>query len=129
MVQTPSPLFAIPISVPTASSNGSVCSVEETISTTDIDRAAVDITHDSDSTDGSCSGLAEIQIRAINFFSAHSNISIPTDIQLLEYTDANESTEDDPVVANPDPSFDRDNPYSHISVSYTHLTLPTKRIV
>jgi hypothetical protein len=106
MVQTPSSISALPISVPTAASNGPLLSVEDTKSAVVDDSCSVAPTQDSNSTNGSCSGLAEIQIRGINFFSAHSNLSIPTSIQILDYADPNESMEDYPIVANPDPSFD-----------------------
>ena len=81
-------------------------------STIDIDSDFVEPTQDSPPENESCSGLAEIQIRAVNFFSAHSASSIPTDIRILDSTDSNESPEDDtdPLVENLDPSFDRDNP-------------------
>ena len=116
LVHTLSPLLAIPISA--SSSNASIPPVADNLSATDDDSCFVDTTQDSDSTDGSCPGLAKIQVRAIDFFSAHSNTqnipSIPTDIRILDYADPFDSIEDDPLVANPDPSFDRDNPYSHI---------------
>ena len=80
----------------------------------DIDSDFVEPNQDSPPEDESCSGLAEIQIRAVDFFSAHSFSSIPTDNRFLDCTDPDESLEDnpnyDPFVANPDPSFDRDNP-------------------
>jgi hypothetical protein len=83
----------------------------------DIDSSFVEPTQNPTSEDESCSGLAEIQVRAIDF-SARSNIptSVATDIRILDYTDQNESLEDnpDPLVDNPDPSFDRDNPYNHL---------------
>ena len=85
MVQTLSPTFAtLPIYVPTASSNVPTFSVEENPSMTDVDRSAVNSTQDSNSIDGHCFGLAEIQICAINCFSAHSNISVPTDVHMLD---------------------------------------------
>ena len=125
MVQTPSSISALPISVPTAASNGPPLSVEETLSTTDDDSSFVAPIQDPPPEDESCSGLAEIQVRAIDFFSAHSNLpSVPTDIRILDYSDPNESPDDDPLIANPDSSFDRDNPYSHIMTT----TLPMNSI-
>ena len=103
------------------SSNEPILSVEENLSTIDIDSDFVEPTQDSVPDDESCPGLAEIQVRAVDFFSAHSNMvdfsslnsnicpsTIPTDIQIFDYIDPNESMEDDPdpLVENPDPSFD-----------------------
>ena len=118
MVQALSPIFAIPISAP-ASTNEPILSVTENSSTIDIDSNFVDPIQDSVPDDESCPGLAEIQIRAVDFFSAHPMVSsiFPTDVlTIADYADPNESPEDDPDVENPDPSFDRDNP----------LRIPTK---
>ena len=106
------------------SSNEPILSVTENPSTIDIDSAFVAPTQDSVPDNESCPGLAEIQVCAVDFFSVHSNItdfsslnsnlrpSIPTDIQTFDYIDPNESPEDDPdpLVENPDPCFDQDNP-------------------
>ena len=56
----------------------------ENLSTTDDESCFVEPIQDPHSDGESCSGLAEIQVRAIDFFSARSNISIPTVIQILE---------------------------------------------
>ena len=92
---------------PASSSKEVVLSVETNSSTTDIGSDFLEPTQDSVSDTESCSGLAKIQVSAINLFSVHSNtLSIPTDIRILDHTDQDE----DPPVENPDPSFDCDNP-------------------
>ena len=78
--------------------------MEEISSTTDIDSDFVEPTQDLVLDSQSCSGLAEIQVCAVDLFSVHSNIlSIPTDIRIFDYIDADESPEDDsdydPLVA------------------------------
>ena len=116
MVQALSPFFAIPISATTLS-NEPILSVKENSSTIDIDSDFVKPTQDSSPEDESCSGLAEIQICAVDFFSINlmnSNIrpSMQTDTRIFDYIDLNESPDDNPdynpLVVNPDPSFDWD---------------------
>ena len=96
---------------PAPSSNEVLRSVERHSSATAIDSVFHEPTQDPATDAESCSGLAEIQASAIDLFSVNSNtLSIPTDIQIIDYTDPDESLEDDPPLKNPDPSFDRDNP-------------------
>ena len=54
--------------IPVSSSNEHMLSVEEVLSQSPAESGFLEPTHDSLSLDGSCSGLAEIQVRAINFF-------------------------------------------------------------
>ena len=100
-----------------SSSNEPILSVEAVESTVSADSDFLEPTEDPVPEDESCSGLAEIQVCAINFFLVHSNIvsSVPTGIRVLDYTVLDESPEDDldPLVDNPDPSFDCDNPHDH----------------
>ena len=98
-----------------SSSNEPILSVKVIGSTVSDDSDFLEPTQDPVPEDESCSGLAEIQVRAINLFSVHSNIiSVSTDIRMFDYIDQQKSPEDDPnynpLVANLDPSFDRDNP-------------------
>ena len=54
-----------------SSSNEAILSVEEVSSTIDVDSDFLEPTQDLVPEDGSCSGLAEIQVRAIDLFSVH----------------------------------------------------------
>ena len=63
----------------------------------------VEPTQDSIPEDESCSGLAGIQICAINFFQVHST-SIPTSVFVIAFVD-------NPILTDQNPTFDRDNPY------------------
>ena len=96
------------------SSNESIPSAEDNLSMTDSGSDCVEPTHDSPPEDKSCSGLADIQVCALDFFSARlASSSIPTDIHMFaDCADPDESRNDDsdPLIDNPDPSFDRDNP-------------------
>ena len=118
MVESPSrPSFVLIIESDissVSSSNEPILSVKVIGSTVSDDSDFLEPTQDPVPEDESCSGLAEIQVRAIDLFSVHSNILIvPTDIRMFDYVDQDESLEDDPnydpFVANPDPSFDRNN--------------------
>ena len=96
----------IPSSAPDPASNELLLSMEGKPSVTDAASDSIESTHTSTPEDESCSGLAEVQIRAVNFSLANSmQPSIPSDIRLIA-----DSTEPDPPLENPDPSFDRDNP-------------------
>ena len=95
---------------PASSSNEVLRSVERHSSATATDSGFHEPTQDPVTDAESCSGLAEIQASAIDLFSVNSNtLSIPTDIKIIDYTDPDESPEDDPLLENQDPSFDRDN--------------------
>ena len=87
-----------------SSSNEHILCVEVVESTASADSDFLAPIQDQVSEDESCSGLAEIQVCAVDLFSVHSNIlSIPTDIRIFDYIDADESPEDDsdydPLVA------------------------------
>ena len=111
-----------------SSSNEPILSVEAIDFTVLDDSDLLEPTQDPTPEDESCPGLAEIQICAIDFFSVNSNIlSVPTDIRIFDYTDQDESSEDDPdynpLVDNPDSSFDCNNPPaidSYTSIEFNH---------
>ena len=102
--------------IPPSPSKEPMLSLESSDSQLQSDSDFLEPTQDPAPEDESCSGLTGIQVCAINLFSVHSNFassSVPTDIRIFDYTDPNESLEDDldPLVDNLDPSFDRDNPH------------------
>ena len=73
-----------------SSSNEPILSVEAIDST---------VSDDPVPEDESCSGLAEIQVRATDLFAVNSNILlVPTDIRMFDYIDQDESPEDDPYL-------------------------------
>ena len=123
LVQALRPLFAIPkVSVP--SSNEPLLSVEGISSTIDIDSDFVEPTHDLVPDNQSCSGFAQIQVCAVDFFSEHSmHPSIPTDIRITNYSDPNESPVDDSIITSLDPSFDCNNPSPSLLTKILPLNL------
>ena len=115
-----------------SSSNEPILSVEAIESTVSDNSDFLEPTQDPVSEDESYPGLAEIQVCAIYLFLVHSNIAsslVPTDIRTFDYTDPDESLEDDPdydpLVDNPDPSFDHYNPHDHQLTQ----TLPMNSII
>ena len=104
--------------------------MKEISSTIDINSDFVEPTQDLIPEDQSCSpGLANIQVCAVNFFSAHSmHPSIPADIKIIDYSDPDESPEDDPypLLDNPDPSFDQDNPNQPTKILLLNSIIPSQ---
>ena len=82
--------------------------MEAISSTIDVGSDFVEPTQDSPPEDESCSELAEIQICAVNCFSAYSiHPSIPTDIRIYDYSDPTESCSTPGLEVIRDPAMDR----------------------